>query len=139
LKVSQAFLKTFDSLNQRLPILIGMLLLVSLSMKAVPAGFYSKIFTGNNLIDPLVGAALGSLSAGNAMNSYIIGGEFLAQGVSLLAVTAFIIAWVSVGIIQLPAESMILGRKFAIARNVFSFLTALIISVLTFATLSLWV
>ncbi len=117
---------------------MGMLLLVSLSMKAVSPGFYSKIFTGNKLIDPLVGAVLGSLSAGNAMNSYIIGGEFLSQGVSLLAVTAFILTWVSVGIIQLPAESMILGKRFAITRNVFSFLTALIISVLTFATLSLW-
>ncbi len=139
MKAREAFLKTLDSFQQRLPILIGMLLLVSLSMKAVPPGFYSKIFTGNKIIDPLAGAVLGSLSAGNAMNSYIIGGEFLAQGVSLLAVTAFILTWVSVGIIQLPAESMILGKKFAIARNVFSFLTALIISVLTFATLSLWV
>ncbi|MCK5027534.1 MAG: hypothetical protein KAS07_03885, partial [Candidatus Pacebacteria bacterium] len=69
--------------------------------------------------------------------SYILAGEFLAQGVSKLAATAFILTWVTVGLIQLPVESLVFGKKFAIARNVASFVTAIVIAVLTVATLSL--
>jgi hypothetical protein len=63
--------------------------------------------------------------------SYIIGGELLKQGISLIAVTAFIVAWVTVGFIQLPAESMILGKKFAFVRNILSFIFAIIVALIT--------
>ena len=55
----------------------------------------------------------------------------LQQGVSLAAVTAFLVAWVTVGMIQLPAESMILGKKFAILRNVSAFFLSLIVAFIT--------
>ena len=65
------------------------------------------------------------------MTSYIIGGEQMFQGVSMLAITAFIVAWVTVGVIQLPAEALMLGKRFALLRNVISFITAVIIAILT--------
>jgi uncharacterized membrane protein YraQ (UPF0718 family) len=55
----------------------------------------------------------------------------LNQGVSLLAVTAFLIAWVTVGIIQLPAESTILGKRFSLLRNISAFFLAIIGAILT--------
>ena len=65
------------------------------------------------------------------MTSYIIGGELLKNGVSLVAVMAFIVSWVTVGTVQLPAESLMLGRKFALLRNGISLIMAIAISVLT--------
>ena len=130
------FIKTLNSFWQIFPVILGVILLISLSLVALPKNFYTTIFTGNKFIDPFFGAIFGSIAAGNPITSYIIGGELLKQGVSLLAVTAFILAWVSVGIIQLPAESLMLGRKFAITRNIISFLTTIIIAVLTILTLS---
>jgi len=53
-----------------------------------------------------------------------------------LAVTAFLLTWITVGIVQLPAESLMLGRNFTIARNLMSFLTAIIVAVFTVFTLS---
>jgi uncharacterized membrane protein YraQ (UPF0718 family) len=135
--VKQAFAKTINNFKQILPIIIGVLLLVSLSLVLIPKSFYTKIFAGNQVIDPLIGAIFGSVAAGNPLTSYIIGGEFLDQGVSLIAVTAFIVAWVSVGLIQLPAESLMLGKRFALARNIVSFITAIIVAVLTVLTLSI--
>ena len=61
----------------------------------------------------------------------IIGGELLAQGVSLVAVTAFLIAWVTVGVVQLPAESILLGRRFALLRNIISFVFSVIVAIIT--------
>ncbi|WP_218185238.1 hypothetical protein [Methanogenium cariaci] len=51
--------------------------------------------------------------------------------------TAFIVAWVTVGIIQLPVEMNILGKRFAIARNLCGFILAILIAILTEGTLSL--
>jgi len=61
----------------------------------------------------------------------------LQQGVNMTAITAFIISWVTVGIVQLPAESLMLGKKFAFTRNIVSFITAIIIAILTVFTIRL--
>jgi hypothetical protein len=55
----------------------------------------------------------------------------------MVAMTAFIVSWVTVGLVQLPAESLMLGRKFAFTRNIVSFITAIIIAILTVFTLEL--
>ena len=134
--LKKAVLKTLENFKQILPIILGVIMLVSLLVSLIPKSFYTSIFTGNALIDPFLGAAVGSISSGNPMISYIFAGELLSQGVSLIAVTAFILSWVTVGIIQLPAESLMLGKKFAITRNIVSFILSLIIAFLTVFTLS---
>lgn len=135
--VKTALIKTLNSFKQFLPIFFGVLLLLSLVIIAIPKTFYSSIFSGNTVTDPLIGALLGSVLGGNPITSYILGGELLIQGVSLLAITAFLLAWVTVGVIQLPAESLMLGKKFAITRNIVSFFMAIIIAALTVMTLSI--
>ncbi len=133
----RAGIKTLSNFKRFLPILLGMLLLVSLLVKAIPKSFYAIFFSGNILTDSLIGAIAGSIATGNPLTSYILGGELLSQGISLVAITAFIVAWVTVGIVQLPAEIMMLGKRFAISRNIVSLILAIIISFLTVATLKL--
>jgi hypothetical protein len=118
-----------------LPLILGTILLVSLLVTIIPKSFYLAVFQGNVVLDPVIGSAVGSVSAGNPLVSYIIGGELLKQGISLIAVTAFIVAWVTVGFVQLPAESMILGKKFAFIRNILSFVFAIVVALLTVAIL----
>ena len=120
-----------------MPILVGVLLLVSLVLVLVPTSFYGRVFTGNEVIDPLIGAALGSVAAGNPITSYIIGGELIEEGVSLLAVAAFIVAWASVGLVHIPAESLILGRRFALVRSGVCFLSAIAIAIIISLTTGL--
>ncbi|GAB7015393.1 hypothetical protein [Methanogenium cariaci] len=129
--------KTYRSMLQIIPQIIGILLLVSLLLTVIPPEWYGKVFCGHPLADPVAGAALGSIAAGNPVTSYVIGGELLNTGISLTAVTAFIVAWVTVGIIQLPVEMNILGKRFAIARNLCGFILAILIAILTEGTLSL--
>ena len=110
-------------------------MLVALVLVVVPKSLYTKIFTGNPIFDPLIGAIFGSFAIGNPITSYIIGGELLKQGVSMVAIISFILTWVTVGIIQLPAESLMLGKRFALIRNLVSFIMAIIISILMVLTL----
>lgn len=135
-KIKQSASDTLNSIKRSTPSFLGILLLIALMNNIVPENFYKKIFTGHDILDSLTGSAFGSIAAGNPVNSYVLGGELLEQGVSLMAITAFILSWVTVGIIQLPAESIMLGKKFAITRNIFSFFSAIIIAMLVVYTLS---
>jgi len=116
--------------------IVGVFLLLALFNTIIPQHLYAKVFTNIPIVDALIGAILGSVSAGNPLVSYIVGGELLDQGVGLAAVAAFILSWVTVGLIQLPAEAIILGRRFAIIRNLINFVSAIIIALLVVLTLN---
>lgn len=117
-----------------LPIFVGVVLLIGLFKTFISKDLLSSIFSGNALLDTLFGTGLGSILAGNPLNSYVIGGEMLEQGVSLFAMTAFITAWVIIGLVQLPAEMAALGKKFALIRNALSMVLCIAISILTVLT-----
>lgn len=134
-----AFKKTIRAFIGVLPTIAGMVLLTGLITRFIPMDKFASLFGKNPTLDAFVGAAMGSISAGHPLTSYVLGGELLAGGVSLIAVTALIVSWVTVGSIQLPAEALMLGKRFAIYRNLMSFIFAIVISVLTVATLNLMV
>jgi uncharacterized membrane protein YraQ (UPF0718 family) len=123
------------------PIFVGVVLLIGLFNAFILKDLLSSIFSGNALLDAIIGTGLGSILAGNPLNSYVIGGEMLKHGVSLFAVTAFITAWVTIGLVQLPAEMAALGKKFALVRNALSIVLCMAISILTVLTyyaFSMW-
>ena len=120
-----------------LPILIGVVLLIGLFNAFVSEEWLTSVFAGNVALDTLCGACFGSIFAGNPINSYVIGGELLKYGVSLFAVTAFIITWVTVGLVQLPAEIAAFGKRFAFLRNGLSFILAIPIAILTVLIMNL--
>jgi uncharacterized membrane protein YraQ (UPF0718 family) len=109
----------------------GVVLLIGLFKLVISRELVAKFFSGNVLQDAFFGTCFGSVLAGNPINSYLIGAGLLHQGVSLFGVTAFMLAWVSVGLLQLPAEMAALGKRFALARTGLSFCLAMVVSVLT--------
>lgn len=127
--VKEAFKEAFKTLKTSLPIMIGILLLINL-FTVIFGQYYEKLFSGNIFLDPLIGAILGSISFGMPVVSYVTGGELLRHGVSLIAVTAFMMAWTTVGIVMLPLEAKFLGWRFAIARNAINFFFSILIAVL---------
>ena len=136
--MKQALSKTYMTFKAALPIILGVLLLISL-IDSLSEGIYSKIFTGNFILDPLVGAIAGALSFGIPVTSFVAAGELMKQGVSLIAVTAFILTWSTVGTTLLPMEIMYLGKRFAISRNILNFFLSIIVAmliVLTYKALS---
>lgn len=116
-----------------LPVIMSVILLLGLLQTFPDKGFIASFFSGSELWSTLKGAIAGSIFAGNPITSYIIGGEILAQGGSLLSVTAFLVAWVTVGLVQLPAEMDALGTRFALIRNGLTFISSLLIAGVTVA------
>ena len=135
-KTRVALKKTLMGLKKALPSFIGVFLLVGLVMQ-LDFETISRLFTGNPFVDSLIGSSIGSVAAGNPVTSYIIGGELLSKGATLFAVTAFVLSWVTVGIVQFPAEAIMLGRKFAVVRNVSSFVLSIFVALAVVMTLGL--
>jgi len=127
--------KSAKSLWNAFPLIVGTILLVSLITTIIPKSFYLKIFSKSTFLDSFIGSLIGSISAGNPIVSYVLAGELLNEGISLGAVTAFLVSWVTVGIIQLPAESAILGKRFTFLRNITSFILSIIVAVITVSIL----
>ena len=113
------------------PLLLGVIGLVGMFQ------VLASLFRGNSLVDTLLGTLTGGVSAGNPMVSYILGGELLEQGISLYAVSAFILSWVTLGVIQLPAEVEIFGGRFTLYRNIIAFIFVMLTAVLTTVSLQM--
>ena len=124
---------TLKSLVVVMPMLIAIIGLVGLFETIITPQMLHSLFSGSALKDTLIGTLAGGVSVGQPFLSYIIGGELLQEGVSLYAVTAFILSFVTLGVIQLPLEFSLFGARFTIMRNLLSLLFALLISWVTVA------
>lgn len=111
-----------------LPMLVGVILLLGLFHGFVSQQTLLSLFSGSELQDSFWGACMGSVLAGNPVNSYVIGKSLLNIGVGLSGVTALMLAWVNVGLIQLPVEVKALGIRFALMRNIAGFVVAVMMS-----------
>jgi uncharacterized membrane protein YraQ (UPF0718 family) len=117
------------------PLLFGVIGLVGLFQVLVTPKMLASLFRGNRIADTLIGTLTGAVAAGNPIVSYLIGGELLGRGISLYAVCAFILSWVTLGFIQLPAEVEVFGGRFTLYRNILAFVFTMLIAVLTAFTL----
>lgn len=135
-RFQQSLRKTLKGFINLTPVILGMLLLTSLVLTFMPETFTRQMFGHGDLPDALVGAVLGGVSMGHPLASYILGGELLSGGVSLLAVTAILVSWVTVGVVQLPAEALVLGWRFAAWRNLLALIGAVLLAFLVVGTLA---
>ncbi|MEN8210491.1 MAG: permease [Thermodesulfobacteriota bacterium] len=118
------------------PLLMGVIGLVGLFQVLVTPKTLSNLFQGNPIIDTMVGTLTGAVASGNPVISYLIGGELLGQGISLYAISALVLSWVTLSFIHLPAEVEVFGGRFTLYRNILAFCFTIITAILTTLTLS---
>ena len=121
-----------------LPMLLAILLLLGIFDVYITKDILLSFFISNNFVDTITGTLLGGVLTGNPMISYILGGELTDAGVSLYAVTAFILSWVTIGLVQLPAEVEVFGLRFTFYRTLFTFITTILVSLATVLTVN-WI
>ena len=120
-----------------LPMIVAIVGLVGLFGGFVTQEMLASFFTGDPVSDTLLGTAAGMVAVGQAMISYILGGELLDQGVSFYAVAAFVLAWVTLGVVQLPAEIEVFGGRFVLVRNVLAVIATIAVATAA-AGVTLW-
>jgi hypothetical protein len=135
--IIEAARRTAKSLATTIPILLGILALAALLTAAFPPERIAALFPMESVLGPLFGAIVGGVAAGNPVTSYVFGGELISAGVGIATVTALIVSWVTVGIVQLPAEAAILGMRFAFWRNGISFALAMAMAYIVAALMTM--
>ena len=137
-KIKNSFQKSLKTLIDMLPIFLGTILLISLLNSLISKEIYLNIFKEEGfIINSFLGSIIGSISIGTPVLSYIIGGELLNNSVHISVITAFLVSWVTIGILQIPLEISIFGKKFTIYRNLFSFVFSILIGILVSLILKL--
>ncbi len=119
------------------PMILAIVGLVGLFQGFVTRHMLASLFGGNPAVDTLIGTLAGMVAVGQAMISYILGGELLSQGVSIYAVAAFVLAWVTLGVVQLPMEIEVFGGRFVLYRNLLALVSTILVATAT-AGVTLW-
>jgi len=120
------------------PMLVGVIGFVGILQTYVTPDMLSKLFGYSTTTDIFTGTLIGAISSGNPAISYIISDQLLQQGVTLYAVTAFILAWITLGIVQLPAEASVFGLRFTFYKNILTLFSTMLVAYCTILTLKLF-
>jgi len=123
--------KSFKSFLNIVPMMLAVILLVGLFDALVSQEILVSLFNGNMFYDTLIGTLVGGVSVGQPVASYIIGGALFEGGVSLYAIVALIVSWVTLGIVQLPLEQALFGRRFMIQRNLLALIFAMLVTIVS--------
>jgi uncharacterized membrane protein YraQ (UPF0718 family) len=132
--IKEAVNKALKGFISMLPMLLAIILLLGIFDRYITKDILASFFISNNFIDTVTGTLMGGVLTGNPMVSYILSGELTAAGISFFAVTAFILSWVTLGVVQLPAEVEIFGFRFTFYRTLFTFITTILVSLATVFT-----
>ncbi|HKJ04724.1 MAG TPA: permease [Geopsychrobacteraceae bacterium] len=119
------------SLRKLIPLLIAVFGMVGLFQVFLsPQQVEQALGASNGWISLFIGGALGAVSIGPPLAAYPLAGSMLDAGAWPPAVAAFVICWISIGIITLPFEASVFSLRYALLRNGIGFVIALIIGTL---------
>ena len=129
--IKKNLINTLMWLKDLIPMLLGILLLISMLREL---WFFTMIspYLEENFLWILFSDLFWSISLWSAINSYVIADSIWNLEQNMLIITAFLISWVTVWIIQLPAEMYFLGKRFALIRNILSFMFAIVWSYIVY-------
>jgi len=136
--VQLAFKKALNNFLSMTPMLLGVIGFIAILQTYVTPDMLAHLFGYGIITDIFTGTFIGAISSGNPAVSYIISDQLLTQGVSLYAVTAFIISWVTLGIVQLPAEVSVFGLKFTFYKNILTLVATMLVAYLTVLTIGVF-
>lgn len=130
-KARKALASTANSAKNVAVTLLSVFGLIGLLTVFVPPSLIERYLGAEGgLGSLLVGDLLGSIAAGPPVAAYPMAASLLDAGAWAPAVAAFIVSWTLVGFISIPFEARVFGMRFAIWRNVISFVFAMVIGVL---------
>ena len=123
-----AVLGAMKNLLMIAPMLLAIIGLIGLFKSYITPEMLKTLFNGSAVHDMLVGIGVGGVSVGQPFLSYLVGGELLDNGASFYGVTAFILSFVTLGVVQLPLSFSIFGLRFTLIQNVLALLFSFVLA-----------
>ncbi len=132
-KTKAAFLKGLKAVEGILPQLVAVLLLIAVMLAAFDAETITRfIGAGTGAVGVAIATALGAITLIPGFVAFPLAGELLRNGAGVTQIAAFVSSLMMVGVITLPMEISVFGKRAAIARNAlalaFSVLAAIFVA-----------
>ncbi|NLY25114.1 MAG: permease [Bacteroidales bacterium] len=120
-----------SSMFKILPTVFSIILLIGLLLTFIPKELITKIIGDKSGVSGTFAAALlGTVLHIPAIVAFPLAASLIEGGASISSVAAFITTLTMMGFVTLPLEIKEMGKKFALLRNGFSFLIAIIIALI---------
>lgn len=111
-----------------LPLLLGVLAVVSLVLSAVTPAMLQQVLSGTGPLPFLTAIGVGSVALIPGFIAYPLAGLLRQNGASTPVLAAFITSLMMVGVLTLPVEARFFGWKISLLRNALAFLGALLVA-----------
>lgn len=130
-KAIQSLKVGFKSFFRILPMILVIVVIVGVLLGFVPPEQIVKYFgEQSGILGVLIIGGVGAITHIPSLIAFPLSASLLESGASVMAAAAFITTLTMVGTIYLPMEIRVLGKKFALLRNILSFIVAIIIAIL---------
>jgi len=109
--------------------IIGILFLIGLLLTFIPPETIQQYMgESSSLLSTIISAIVGSITLIPAFVAFPLVASLVDAGASILPVVAFLTTLTMVGFVTFPLEKKEFGLKFALTRNLFSFVFAIVIA-----------
>jgi len=128
-KTFEAMKKSKGMMGNMIGEIIAIIFIIGIVLTFIPPeSIKSVLGSENTVLATLVAAVAGSVTLIPAFVAFPLVGSFVDVGASIVPAVAFLTTLTMVGIVTFPLEKKEFGFKFAVIRNVFSFVMALLIA-----------
>ncbi len=131
-KTTKALKIALKKFRKILPAFLTMLIFVSVLLYLFPDDLIVKYLgSGTKYISTLLASIIGSITLMPGFIAFPLAGILRQQGVSYMVLSAFTTTLMLVGIITFPIEKEYFGVNVTLIRNIFSYIIALIVALIT--------
>jgi len=128
-KTKKAFKIAIKAFKKTTPSLLAVLGIVGLTLGILTPETISKLVGSEaGFIATIMAALIGAITLIPSLVAFPLAGSLLRSGATIMTISVFITTLVMVGIVTMPMEIKILGKKFTLLRNGLGFIAALLIA-----------
>ena len=127
-KTKKALKIAWNSFTRMLPMMLGIIGLIGIMLTILAPETIKQVFSNASLWSTVAAAIVGSITLIPAFIAFPLAASLIREGAGVMPIAAFVTTLTMVGIITLPMEINLLGRRYTFLRNALSFLAAIIIA-----------
>lgn len=129
-KTKKALKIAWKSFVRILPMMLTIIGLIGLMLTFISPETIKFVFSNQHWWSTSLAALLGSIMLMPAFIAFPLAASLLREGAGLMPIAAFVTTLTMVGIVSVPMEISIFGKRYTFLRNVLSFVAAIIIALI---------
>ncbi|MBS4536462.1 permease [Clostridium sp. D2Q-14] len=127
----EAMKKSRSMMGNMLGQIISIIFLIGLILTFIPPESIKSVLGSSNVISgTIISGLAGAITLIPAFVAFPLVGSLVTAGASIIPAAAFLTTLTMVGFVTFPLEKKEFGTKFALSRNLLSFIFALIIAMM---------